>query len=282
MTRDQRIKRGDKREIEFRAMPAAGDGLSTRADADSPGFTGYASTFGVVDSYFTVIDPTAFDKTLTERAKNNGERIPHLWQHWSDVPIGKHREMRTDDKGLFVDVELIDDGAEGTVAIKRLRGGVPLGMSFGFRTIRERPATDADTLIFSDGLDALPNWIRDNLPGSVWVIEELKLYETSTVTFPANDAATIDAMRSERDAVAITSLLDDLRSGRRLDDTAAALITDLVAAVADRPDLRQQAPPTDSTAPRTVLTPDDRRDAIRLWAMTTGIDPALLGLHEVA
>ena len=282
--RDERIQPNDPRRIEFRSV---GDGLRRRAAADDvPGFEGYASVPWVVDSYGTAFAPGAFRKTLSERR----DKLSHLWQHDPYAPIGFHRDIAEDDRGLRVDVALIDEGSAGSVAIRLLRGGVPLGLSHGFRTIRERPATDADPLILSDGM---PEWIRANLPDSVWVIEEVKLYETSTVTFPANENAAIDSgsirslREAMRDASALTHLLDDLRAGRRLDDTVTALITDIAAAWTARPDSRERsapAAPPSTKAP--LIDDDDRRAALALLADMSGIDPAWLapslGVAKVA
>ena len=235
--RPERTKPGDTRQAEFRAMDA-------RADAETGTVEGYLSTFWHVDSYGTAMSPSAFTKTVQER----GDRLPLLYQHWPDYAIGKLANLEIDEKGLHHKSQIIDDGAEGTVTLKRLRGGVPFAHSFGFRTLRERPATDSDPLIL--GPDT-PAWITKNLPESVYVIEEVKLYEGSIVTFPANEHAIIEAVRADAGAQALAQTLEDLRAGR-LDAAGRALIRELVAAWQAAPEGDSAPPRTDAKAPRRI------------------------------
>lgn len=206
---------GRDRRVEFRAMDA-------RADAASGAVSGYLSTFWVVDSYGTAVAPGAFDETLRAR----GDKLPLLYQHNPDWAIGKLGNVAVDETGLRHESVIVDDGAEGSVTLRRLRAGVPFAHSFGFRTLRERQATDADPLIL--GPDA-PEWILRNLPGSVYVIEEVKLYEGSVVTFPANQNAVIESVRADQRAQALALALDDLRAGR-LSAAERAIVADLAAA----------------------------------------------------
>src|SRR4029434_4495128 len=97
------------------------------------------------DSYLSCFAKGCFRKSLRDR----GERLPVLWQHNPNAPIGRHVTIKEDATGLAVDVHLIDDGAEGSTALKRLRGGVPLGLSFGFQTVKDRSADDEDEIDLS-------------------------------------------------------------------------------------------------------------------------------------
>jgi HK97 family phage prohead protease len=172
-------RRPQEGELEFRAADV---------EATEAGFTGHAATFWTADAYLSCFAPGCFSKTLADR----GSRLPVLWQHDPDLPIGKHLAITEDADGLAVDVALIDDGAEGSSALKRLRGGIPIGLSFGFNTVKDRSAEDDDQIDVSQ------------LPGidksEIRVITEVKLWETSVVTFPANEQATIDAVRQLRRA----------------------------------------------------------------------------------
>ena len=196
--------------------------LDIRAADDVPGFSGYASTFWAADSYWTAMAPGAFKKTIRER----GDRLPVLWQHEPWTPVGKHRAIKEDKTGLFVDVELVDDGADGTTTLKRLRGGIPLGMSFGFQTIKDRSAEDDDPI----DLSQLPKGITKD---EIRVITEVKLWETSVVTFPANEAAMISAVRSQQEYDYLSTLLARMRDGT-LTDEQTAQIESLVAAYQTR------------------------------------------------
>jgi hypothetical protein len=121
-------------------------------------------------------------------------------------------------------VEVIDDGAEGSVTLKRLRGGVPLSMSFGFQTKQDRAATKDDGL-------TLNGWKLDD----VRLITEVKYWESSAVTFPSNENAVIDAVRSQKEADALSILLADLEAGVALDEHREGLLQHLIALAAQRP-----------------------------------------------
>jgi HK97 family phage prohead protease len=199
--------------------------IETRADSGLPGFSGYAAHFNTVDGHGTAMAPGAFKRTVRGRE----DRIPVLWQHNPDWAIGRHISIKEDGTGLRVDVEVIDDGAEGSVTLKRLRGGVPLSMSFGFQTKQDRAATKDDAL-------------------------HLNYWESSAVTFPSNENAVIDAVRSQKEADALSILLADLEAGVELDAHRDDLLQRLVALAAQRPgpggthpdhSTREQAPHAD-------------------------------------
>jgi hypothetical protein len=236
------------RELQFRTS------FDFRATPDVDGFEGYASTWWTVDSYGTAFAPGAFRKTIKERK----ERIPVLWNHNPDAPIGRHLDLREDKHGLYANIGIADDGAEGSVLLKRLRFGVPLGMSFGFRTVKDRSATDDDQF----DLSQMPNLKA----GDVRVITETAYWESSPVTFPANDAATISAVRSDREIDALSSLLDALTSGT-LDTDQRALVAQIVAAWGDG----AGAGPDHSTPAEAQPTDDDRRAALGLLLAGSGL-----------
>lgn len=208
--------------------------VDVRANEAHDGFSGYAATFGVVDSYWTAFAKGAFRKSVKDR----GAKLPVLWQHNPDWPIGRHIEIKEDKTGLYVDTHIVDDGAEGSVALKRLRADVPLGLSFGFQTLKDRSAEDADELDFSQNKTDRAN---------VRVITEVKMWETSVVTFPANESAQITAVRSDMDADTLSTITEAIRAGR-IDERSAALIAELVLAWGER------AEPVE-----TPLTPDPAR-----------------------
>ena len=215
--------------------------LDIRAADDVPGFSGYAAHWWSADSYLTAMAPGAFKKSLRER----GDRIPVLSQHNPEIPIGLHRSLKEDKTGLAVDVEIVDDGADGSVTLKRLRGGIPLGLSFGFQTIKDRSAEEGDPIDVSQ--------IKGIKASDIRVITEVKLWETSVVTFPANEAATINAVRHQHSIDYLSSLLESMRAGE-LSDEQTAQIESLVAAYQTRagageshstPDDQAQAPTFD-------------------------------------
>jgi HK97 family phage prohead protease len=191
-----------------------------RASDDGAGLSGYASHFWSVDSYITTVQPGAFKRTVKQR----GDRIPMLWQHDSDKPIGRPTSLKEDNIGLKFDAAITEATTYGRDAMALLRDGVPLGLSFGFENLKSRPATKDDPLNF-DQIKAKP--------ADVQVIEEVRLWEISLVTFPANEQATINDVRATAEADALASLIEHMRAGT-LNDEHRALVAELVAAWQDR------------------------------------------------
>jgi HK97 family phage prohead protease len=208
-----------------------------RASDDGAGLSGYASHFWSVDSYMTAVKPGAFRKTLRER----GERIPILWQHNPDYPIGRPTVLKEDKTGLKFDAAISERTSKGAEAMALLRDDVPLGMSFGFQTIKSRAATDDDPLDFT---------AYKAKAADVQVIEEVRLWEVSLVTFPANELAGISDVRALAEADALASLTEHIRAGT-LGDEHAALVAELVAAFTEaQPEPDDSTPLPDASARR--------------------------------
>lgn len=218
-----------------------------RATDDGSGFDGHASTWWVVDSYGTAMKPGAFKKTLKER----GSRVPLLWQHWPDVPIGKPTTLAEDETGLAFTASVAIESRAGAEAMALLRADVPLGMSFGFQTVKDRPIKDADHE-YLDWSQADPFYTSDDGRQYVRIIEEVKLWEISLVTFPANESATISAVRADAEAEVLSSLLDAIKTNR-LDETRVALVDQVVAA------WQQRAEPEAVITDLLPLTPNKAR-----------------------
>lgn len=125
---------------------------------------GYLAVFGNVDYYDDVIEPGAFKKTISENAS-----WPFLWMHDPHNPIGRIFLLREDAHGLWMEAEVYKDiqqGREGWILLMRK---AITGLSIGFDAIK---------------------WIYDET-AKVRRILEIKLWEGSEVTFPANDLATV-------------------------------------------------------------------------------------------
>lgn len=252
--REQRTKDGDSRLIEYRAADA-------NLKDEEGVVAGYLSTFWVVDSYGTAFAPNAFDKTVRER----GDKLFLLYQHIPSAAIGKLTNVEVDGIGLKHESKIVDDGAEGTVALKRLRAGVPFAHSHGFRTIYERPAKSDDPLIFTENS---PEWAR-KFPEEVWVIEEAKEYEGSLVTFPANDLAVITSVRSDLELQTLAQTLDALKAGT-LTPAHRSIIAEIAAAWQAAPepsksDGLERSPRTDAEARA------DREAAVNLLLADIGL-----------
>ena len=138
-------------------------------DPDNFIVDGYASVFGNIDSYRDIVMPGAFTKDLIE----NGTERPILWQHDSRKPIGIG-EFSEDSTGLKVSIKMpktstfVSDEVMPMIRIKAVKG-----LSIGYRTIKEE-------------------WSNDE---RINRLIELKLRETSAVTFGANSLAQITAAK---------------------------------------------------------------------------------------
>jgi len=137
-------------------------------------FSGYGSVFGVKDSYGEVVAPGAFAATIAARAQL-GRKLPVLWQHRSGEPLGVYEVVREDPKGLYMEGQLlVDDVARAKEAQALMRAGAVTGLSIGYYVISD-------------------SW---NEKEKVRTLTEVDLQETSIVTFPANDAARVEVVKS--------------------------------------------------------------------------------------
>lgn len=136
-------------------------------------FSGFLAVYGNVDSYGDRIVPGAFRASLKETA-SKGRKFPILWQHDWNEPIGVFEDLREEDGGLYVEKGrlLTRDIPRAAHARALMLANAITGMSIGFETVTERK---------KDGVNELV---------------KLKLWEGSIVTFPANDDARIDTVKS--------------------------------------------------------------------------------------
>ncbi len=143
----------------------------TRTDGT---FTGYASVFDVLDSWGDVVKPGAFANSLADW-KSKNRLPPVLWQHRSAEPVGPFISMVEDGRGLLVEGQLlVDDVPRAREARALLAANAISGMSIGFETVRDE-------------------W---DAKGRVRNLLEIRLWEVSLVTFPANDASRVENIKS--------------------------------------------------------------------------------------
>lgn len=226
-----------KKALEYRASYD----IRSTADGDGAEVEGYIATFNTIDSYASAFAPGAFTKTLAER----GDRLPMLYQHDPSVNVGIPIESKVDERGLHATAKLFDDGAEGSTLSKRLRQGARYGFSFGFMPVAERMATEDDFL----DMNQAP-W-PDLAKTDVRLITEVKLYEYSIVTFPANERAEIDAVRSAAQIDGVRSLLAAIRDGN-LTDQQRTILDEIVAAYGSAPDGISRTTPEPAIARRRI------------------------------
>ena len=137
-------------------------------------FSGYGSVFNVVDSYNEIVAPGAFTESLKERA-TTGRKLPVLWQHRGDKPLGVYEKAEEDETGLYLEGRLlVNEVAQAREAQALMKAGALTGLSIGYYV-------QADTF---------------DEKTRIRTLLKLALEETSIVTFPANDEARIDSVKS--------------------------------------------------------------------------------------
>lgn len=147
--------------------------FSLKAINENGQFSGYGSVFGVLDSYNEIVAPGAFSESLADYARKG--RLPALlWQHRSAEPVGVYTSMVEDKIGLVVEGQLAMKTQRGAEAYELLKMNAISGLSIGFIPRKES---------------------RDNDTG-ITTLEVIDLWETSLVTFPANDAARVSEVKS--------------------------------------------------------------------------------------
>lgn len=120
----------------------SGLALDVKAVGDDGVIEGYASAFGVVDTYNEVVEPGAFTGSLVE-SKRKGRSIKMLWQHNPDQPIGVWDDLAEDAKGLYVKGRILKDASKRAAeAYGLLRGGALDELSIGYRTLQTAPHDD--------------------------------------------------------------------------------------------------------------------------------------------
>jgi len=151
----------------------------TKLDPEGRTFEGYASTFrnpqlDQPDLTGDMVIRGAFAKTLVER----GGKIRLLWQHDTSAPIGRIVSAHEDDRGLFVKA-LVSPTALGTDAMALLKDGAIDSMSIGY--------------------DAMPGgteYAKGSNGTSMRLLKEVRLWEVSLATFPADEQALVTAVKA--------------------------------------------------------------------------------------
>ncbi len=147
-------------------------------------FEGYGSVFGVEDFGGDIVAKGAFSKSLAH-TKKKGKKLPILWQHNPSEPLGVYEELKEDEHGLFVKGQLlIDDVVRAREAYALMKAGAITGLSIGY---------------------SVNKYERDEETG-IRTLTELDLWEISHVTFPMNDDARINAVKSKLDKCELPSL----------------------------------------------------------------------------
>jgi hypothetical protein len=189
-------------------------------DAKTGEFEGYVAAFGNVDHDGDIIEHGAFTKTVSD----NGGVFPGLWQHDIFSPIGVSESMTEDDNGLKVNGRFAMGTQRGREAFELLSMGALKGFSIGYLPIKDAPGTN----------------------GADRTLKEIRLFEWSTVTFPANELAVVTGMKAA-DVLSLASrLTGEVKEGRRLSSASKEKIGAAIAALSA---LLEEDEPEKSTQP---------------------------------
>ncbi len=135
-------------------------------------FSGYASVFEELDEQGDRVLKGAFQASLA-RGLYKKQMPKMLWQHDPEQPIGIWHIIREDQKGLYVEGQLLLDVQRGREAYVLLKAGVLDSLSIGYQVVEaERGAVAGERKL-----------------------KKVDLFEISLVTFPANTAARITRVK---------------------------------------------------------------------------------------
>lgn len=178
---------------------------------------GYGAVFGNVDCYCDIIEPSAFNNWLLKEKKN---KLPMLWQHNIDEPIGYWEEITVDAIGLKVRGRLLINECEKAKEIYAfIKSGVITGLSIGYRT-----------------LDAFWDFANE-----VRLLKDLELIEISPCICPANDIARVTDVKNQNNEGELNIRLAEkgLISVGFSHKQAKAILSKGFKSILDRDDLKE-------------------------------------------
>lgn len=138
------------------------------ATTDEGVIEGHLSVKDNVDLGGDVVKAGAFKRTLAA----TGGRVPILFNHSVNEPIGAWEEMREDDVGLYVKGRLNMEVSRAREIFALLKQGAIKGLSIGYDVVKDRVIDGKRHLL------------------------ELKLWEGSVVVFPMNERAGVEAVKA--------------------------------------------------------------------------------------
>ena len=142
-------------------------------NAETGEISGYANTFNFKDYAQDITMPGAFTKSLNQHVAD-GTKIKMLWQHKPDNVIGVWEEAYEDSKGLYLKGRLTLGVQQADEALLLLAAGALDGLSIGFETIDSQYDSKQKARL----------------------LLEVKVLETSIVTFQCNAQSRIDSVKS--------------------------------------------------------------------------------------
>ena len=205
--------------------------LKLKGLADTGEFEGVASVYGNKDSYGDVVEAGAFTKTIQENPE-----IAVLYQHYD--PIGKGT-VEDSAGGLLIRGKLLLEVKQAQEAYALAKANIVKGLSIGYRVIK-------------DEWDSAKQVRR---------LLEVKLYEVSLVTFPANELAGITGIKGF-DFAAWEDIMQEVKAGRTLSAATRARLQKLSD---DIQALLSEADADDEAAKSLRIEPDEFHSMISDW-----------------
>lgn len=189
------------------------------------GFAGMLVPYYVLSDRGIFFVPGSGKKTAREQQK----QAPHLYQHDSYEPIGRHIAADDTDKGFRIEVAINKETHRGAEVMSNLAFGVPMGLSVGMLRLSDRSGTDADDKLL-DRKSAPDYW--KNVPiNELRAVTQWRWWEGSTVTFAAIGTAKPSEVRlsANLDDFDIASITTALKAGE-LSDEQLEQLEELAAA----------------------------------------------------
>jgi len=156
--------------------------LNAKDIDDSKGIVSfYFADFNSIDSNGRKMNKNAFNRTFN----NNFKRFAHLLNHNPSNILGKPLEVGSDEKGAFM-VSQLSKNSFGSDALILYREGVYNEHSFGFEIIGSEMDKDIE------------------------IVNEVKMYEASTVTWGANEHTPTISLNQMEDLLRNSKLSDEI------------------------------------------------------------------------
>lgn len=145
--------------------------MAVKSVNEDGSFEGLLSPYNNVDEGADLVEPGAFTKTMRE----NGNKVPTLWQHKTDCPIGE-LVLEDSPEGLKCKGQLLLEIPEAKKAYVLMKAKIVTGLSIGYDVIKAQVI---------DGVRHL---------------KEIRLWEGSVVTFPMNLLAQVTDVKARGEA----------------------------------------------------------------------------------
>lgn len=163
--------------IETKSVGFESLSVESKSEGGVLNIKGYASIFGNIDSYGDIIHKGAYESTLSEQ----GSRVKFCYNHNLEQVCGKINEIKEDNNGLYIDVDILPTSIGKDVAVLMEAKAID-EFSIGYRTIESHKSS-------VNGKD-----VRN--------LTKLELIEVSAVTRAANSAAkVITTQRKSEDII---------------------------------------------------------------------------------